>query len=485
MQNITPMGEQEAPEIKIDPFSESGVTGLDRTGQGYGYVEEEWLRDLRGQRQAIRHYREISDNNAVVNSVLFLMDSLVRGLDWEVDKGKSEDEEEAQRQADFVLECISDIRQSWPNLIGEIIRNVVIYGWDTQEITFKRRNGTTDKLQTTSDFDDGKIGWGSIAPRSPDSREAWAFDETGRAVGLYQMAAPNYKITYIPIEKLLHVTSIGSAKQNPEGRSCLRGCYVSYYCLKRIQQSEMIGISRNLQGVPCMEVPIQLLSPSATAQEKLLLDKFQQMVSRVKSDEYSGLVIPAEVDQAGKATGYKFKLLQTGSTGKTVEINQTIERLERSIARAFLADWLYLGSGAGSSGSWSLASVRTHSFAQALAGFLASVVDAFNTHAIPQLMRMNGITDPGLFPKMRHGDIESRPIEEIAPHVASLVTSGLMTPDEDTEKWLRDVMGAPEMQAEEIRRPLAEDLPLDEMMSEAEDSSAIEETEDPEAQGGE
>ena len=96
------------------------------------------------------------------------------------------------------------------------------------------------------------------------------------------------------------------------------------------------------------------------------------MVSRVKADEYSGLVIPAEVDQTGKATGYKFRLLQTGSTGKTVEINQTIERLERSIARAFLADWLYLGSGASSSGSWSLASVRTHSFSQALAGFLAS-----------------------------------------------------------------------------------------------------------------
>ena len=273
------------------------------------------------------------------------------------------------------------------------------------------------------------------------------------------MAAPTYRITYIPIEKLLHVTSVGSTKNNPEGRSCLRGCWVSYYCLKKIQQSEMIGISRNLQGVPCMEVPIQLLSSSATASEKLLLDSFQQMVSRVKADEYSGLVIPAETDQTGKPTGYKFKLLQTGSTGKTVEINQTIERLERSIARAFLADWLYLGSGAGSSGSWSLASVRTHSFSQALAGFLASVVDAFNSHAIPQLMRLNGVTDADLFPKLRHGDIEARPIEEVAPHVSALVTAGLMTPDDTTEEWLREILGAPQVEANGIDRPSVFDTP--------------------------
>ena len=169
MADSLPLMGDRAPEVEVDPFEETGVTGLDRSGFGFGYVQEEWLRDLRGQRQALDKYREVSDNSATVAAVLFLMDSLIRGLKWEVDKG-SRDDEAAEVQAEFVQSCMDDLRQSWPNLIGEIIRNVVVYGWDTQELVYKRRKGATDNLKTTSDFDDGKnwMGGNSTAkPRQP------------------------------------------------------------------------------------------------------------------------------------------------------------------------------------------------------------------------------------------------------------------------------------------------------------------------------
>ena len=465
-----------APNPKVDPFEEIGISGLDRSGLGYGYVQEEWLADLRGQHRSLEKFREMADNNIAVNAVLFLADSLIRGLSFEVDKGSAADDR-AEELAEFVSTCVDDLRQSWPNIMGEIVRNVIIYGWDTHELTYKRRNGATDDSKTTSDFADGRIGWSSVAPRSPDSRDAWSFDEGGRVLGLYQRTFPNFDLRYIPIEKLLHVTSTGASKMNPEGRSCLRGCWTSYYCLKRIQQSEMIGISRNLQGVPLMEVPLRLLSNSATAEEKALLTQFQQLVSRVRADSYSGLVLPASVDQQGKPSGYKFSLLQTGSTGKSVEVSATISRLSTDISRAFLADWLYLGSASGSSGSWSLASVRTNNFAQALSGFLASAIDAVNRHMIPQLMRLNGITDPTLYPTLRHGDLEGRPVEEIAPHIASLVSSGLITPDDETERWLRELVGAPQIEATE-NRPSVFDLPATEEDALLEEALRVEPTAD-------
>ena len=457
MVNI-PIGGEDAPDVKVDPYEEVGLTGLSRSGLGFGYVNEEWLSDIRkSNSHGVGIFREMADNNVAVNAILFLADSLVRGLSFEIDSGPADDPR-ADELAEFVQTCLDDLRQSWPNIMGEIVRNVIVYGWDTHELTYKRRNGATDDARTTSDYSDGRVGWSSIAPRSPDSRDAWAFDETGRVKGLYQMTAPSYDVRYIPIEKLLHVTSTGATKMNPEGRSCLRGCYTSYYMLKRIQQSEMIGISRNLQGVPTLEVPIRLLSAGATAEEKALLEQFKQMVSRVRNDSYAGLVLPSSTDQQGKPSGYRFNLLQTGSTGKTVEVGATISRLSTDISRAFLADWLYLGSGAGSSGSWSLASVRTNNFAQCLSGFLASCIDAVNRHVIPQLMRLNGVSDARLYPTMRHGDLEGRPIEEIAPHAASLVSAGLLTPDDETERWLRELLGAPEIESGPDDRPSVFDL---------------------------
>ena len=67
-------------------------------------------------------------------------------------------------------------------------------------------------------------------------------------------------------------------------------------------------------------------------------------------------------------------------------------------------------------------------------------------------MRLNGVTDADLFPKLRHGDIEARPIEEVAPHVSALVTAGLMTPDDTTEEWLREILGAPQVETSGIDR---------------------------------
>ena len=49
MPSVFPLTGDKAPDVDVDPFDETGVTGLDRTGLGFGYVDEEWLRDLRGQ----------------------------------------------------------------------------------------------------------------------------------------------------------------------------------------------------------------------------------------------------------------------------------------------------------------------------------------------------------------------------------------------------------------------------------------------------
>tara|TARA_R110002020_G_scaffold50264_1_gene142178 strand:+ start:930 stop:2327 length:1398 start_codon:yes stop_codon:yes gene_type:complete len=437
----TDVGDQD-----IDPFTQIGVSGLNRSSNGYATIEEEWLSELRGS-NGIKSYREMADNNSTIGAVLFLIDSFVRKVAWEVDA--ADDSDEAKAWAQFVEECVADISQSWANVMGEAVRGVCIYGWSTFEIVFKMRQGKKDDKEQSSIYNDNRIGWGKFAPRSQDTNYGWEFTETGELLGMYQMAPPNYRIDYIPLDKLLLFRSVGIMKDNPQGRSALRNCYISYSIQKKIQISEAIGISRNLSGLPVMTVPLRLLSDSATSAEKQLLSNFQDMVSRVKSDQYSGLVLPSEVTQDGNPSGYKFQLM-TGASGKTAETTPVIERLEKAIARSFLADFLFLGSG--TTGSWALSSSKTNMFSQALGGFLSAIVEVLNS-AVEQLMRMNGNHDAATYPKIRHGDLEKMPLEEISGPIAQMVSAGIITPDDELEKWVREIAGAPQSENGFLSRP--------------------------------
>jgi hypothetical protein len=418
----------------LDPYAEIGVSGLKRSGETHASIDEEWLADLRGKKGA-QVYREMADNNSTIGAILFTVDSFARKLKWEIDAGG--DTPQAKQAAEFVEGCLEDLDEPFANTVGEVVRGLIVYGWAATELVYKMRKGDGSR------HNDNKIGWAKFGPRSQDSLLDWEFSEAGDLLGMYQQGAPKYDVDFIPVEKLMMFQSTGATKGNPEGRSCLRNCYISYYFLKRIQTSEAIGVSRSLAGLPKMTVPLRLLSSDATSAEKSLLNNFQQMVSRIKADEFAGLVLPAEVDDNGP-TGYKFELL-TGSTGKTADTNPIIDRLERNLARAFLADWLFLGSG--TTGSWALASTKTNLFAQALGGFLASVVEVINSKAIPQLMRLNGINNPEIFPTLRHSDFEELPIDEVIAPLVSAVGQGLITPDDRLEQWIRESAGWPESEA--------------------------------------
>lgn len=54
------------------------------------------------------------------------------------------------------------------------------------------------------------------------------------------MAAPNYEVVPIPIEKLL-IYRTRMERGNPEGRSLLRPAWIFYYYTKNLQQIEAIG----------------------------------------------------------------------------------------------------------------------------------------------------------------------------------------------------------------------------------------------------
>ena len=75
-----------------DLFTETGLSGLRRNA---GFVQEEFLPQLKGYR-AIATYREMRDNDPVVGAILYAIDNLIRGVSWRVQPAsKSKEDAEA------------------------------------------------------------------------------------------------------------------------------------------------------------------------------------------------------------------------------------------------------------------------------------------------------------------------------------------------------------------------------------------------------
>jgi hypothetical protein len=96
------------------------------------------------------------------------------------------------------------------------------YGFLPLEIIYKERAGDHEDERMSSQYDDGLIGWSNLAYRAPDSVFHWDYDpqDVTRLLGFTQLAAPDYKTTFIPIQKILLLRSDPARTRLKAGQSC-------------------------------------------------------------------------------------------------------------------------------------------------------------------------------------------------------------------------------------------------------------------------
>lgn len=422
-------------------FAEFGTTGLLQYG---GRIAEEWHRDLSGE-QAVKVYREMSDNDAIAGAFLYAAEQLLSQTKRQFEPAVP-DNAEASAIADRFNEMLDDMESTPSEIISEVLQ-MMIYGWAYMEQTFKLRRGSTAQVpQTNSKYADGFFGWRDWGPRSQDTLYRWEIDERGKTRGMWQQAMPTWKLKFIPSWKALHF-KLRARKGNPEGRSMLRNGYRTWYFLKKFEELEAIGIERDLAGLPKMEVPQQLLSSTATAAEKSALAKFQTLVQRVRRDEYEGLVVPHESMPNGDPSGYRFSLVSTGGR-RPIDTNEIIKRKQSRILMSVMCEFLMLGMD--SVGSFALSSNKTEIFAVALGNILTVVDDVINRQGVPRIMALNQ-WPMELSPKHTHGDIEVPDLAALAGYVGTLAGVGALTVDDKLEDALREYASLPMRDVESTR----------------------------------
>lgn len=405
---------------------------LGRIGQ-YRYTGtffEEFLKELHGTR-GVEVYKEMSENDPTIGGILFAVEMLIRQCDFNVDPGGSADMD--KEAAEFVESCINDMEETWQDTLSEIL-SFLTFGWSYHEIVYKRRMGRTNDKRTTSKYNDGLIGWRKLPIRSQDTLWEWKYEpDSDDLIGMTQAPPPNYNHITIPIEKALHFKT-RNRKANPEGRSILRTAYRPWYFLKRLQSIEGIGMERDLAGFPVLTGPEDLdLWDEDDQDMAATLSAAVDIVTSIRRDAREGLVLP---------NGWKLELLSS-SNRRVTDTNAVITRYEKRIAMSVMADFMFLGQS--DSGSWALSSDKTRLFSLAIGTYIDIICDVFNTQAIPRLIEMNsdhfkGITD---YPRMTHGDIEDADLGKVATFVNSMIGSGVLQPDEELEKYIRQIGGLP------------------------------------------
>lgn len=418
--------------MAANPMVELGVSGLKHQG---GKIDEEWLRKLQGDR-AVQIFREMADNDDVVGSVLFVIEHLIRRVRWRVDPFSQDPVH--QDQAEFIASLMNDMSHTWADLISEIL-SMLVYGWSSLEIVYKRREGPFQKdPKKRSKHSDGLIGWRKLPLRSQDTLERWEMDEDGGIKGWWQEDPNTSGLTLLPIEKLLHFRTT-SRKNNPEGRSILRNAYVAWYRKKHIAESEAIGIERDLAGIPMFMLPPEYFDPAAPAEVQAQLAVYKQIVENIRQDEMAGLCLPWLVDEEGRDR-IKFELIGSGGS-RLFDTSAIIERYDRRIAMTVAADFVMLGHER--VGSLALADNKTSMFATALGAWLQSIAETLNRHGVSRIYELNG-WDPSEAASFVPGDIEERDVQTLAAAVSQLVLSGGLVLGPTDEVYLRQATGLPE-----------------------------------------
>lgn len=474
-----PQPQRKIPAPPPPDLREIGATGLQQFG---GLVYEEFQPQLAGLR-ARRIFKEMSENDPIIGSILFAVDMLIRQIDWKVTidperidmaqesekkrrqvgapssrpllpsrtdsttRGESREptpvEAQAEEYAQFVNSARNDMEDSWDATISTIM-TMLVQGWSWLECVYKLRGGPDDEDPSLySKYSDKLFGWRKLPIRAQESLYRWEIADNGDILGMWQQTPPRYERLLIPADRSLLFRTT-TTKNNPEGRSALRNAYRPWYMKKIIEELEGVGIERDLAGLPVAWVPPSMLSPTATPQEVAVLAEIKRIVRNVKRDEQEGVVFPLAYDETGHKL-FDFQLMSSGGR-RHFDLDATITRWDQRIAMTVLADFILLGHA--EVGSFALGTSKIDMFTAALESWVKMVTSVFNHTAIPRLMKVNGFP-VSLSPILTTSDINAVDLKDLSLYLQALSSSGMpMFPDEPLELYLRDQAGFPPPSAE-------------------------------------
>lgn len=384
-------------------------------------------------------------NNPTVGAAMNVYRMMISRVKWDVEAPKGADEKAVGR-AELVRTMMHDMEHSWGSFIESVIPYLE-YGFGVNEIVMRRR-----LKRNGSKFNDGLVGLKKLAPRSQDTICGWVFSEDGADLIKVEQSLLNIENAYrfqkrtnengrleIPREKFL-LFSASSTKGNPEGNSIYKAIYLAFKRLELLQDQELIGIAKDVQGILKIAIPPRYLSPDASTEDKAAVNAFKQIIDNYNAGTQRGLLVPHMIDEASKLPLFTYDLMESKGSAK-YDTEAVIRRLQGDILSALSVDVLKLGSEG--TGSFSLAESKNSILALAIDYRLREIAEVLNSHLMRTLFEINGWSTDNL-PRFVFSDIEEISVEELSKAVQRVFSTSAVEIDRPVMNMIREkILGVP------------------------------------------
>ena len=384
---------------------------------------------------------DLMAQSSVISSVISAVNTIAGQADFYLDAYDQSDTHLSRKK--FVEQCLFyDMKTSFNQVVKDFLTSTQ-YGFSILEKVFRERRYSEGSL-----YDDGKIGIKYLPLRSQKSIDNFKYDDMNRELQYVEQTLTSGNI--FPLTKTsvkLHADRILLFKVNcssnhPQGRSPLADAYVSWRVLEELRGIETVSANRNLNGIPHLSCPSEIMDESTDdPEDKLRVRKLHQQMSRVSTGEQAYIITPSDrYDQTeGASAQYDFKVV-TGSSSHLTALGSIISRYKNEVFQAMCADILTIDDG--QSASSSLTTNKQTMFNMFVEARLREFIEVVNSDLIPDLFARNG-WDITKTPKLKYDRVEKLTVAEMAKAVQQLSATQTIPITAENTNYMAEVFGFP------------------------------------------
>mgnify|MGYP000427479363 CR=1 FL=1 len=350
----------------------------------------------------------------------------------------------AEADAQFLQECVEDLPVPFDDTVADVL-GMLTYGFQIIIPQYKVRAGDSEIPKFRSKYNDKKFGWRYMKPIAPDSVFKWVTEEAGQGyeglTGIHQQTVTGYHAE-IPRNRMLLFRTT-SKLDNPEGESILLSAINTWRDKENLINMELVGIERNLEGIPVAYIPPEYMGEDATPDQRAMADYIIKAVANLKFNRQTGLVLPSTRDDQGHRL-IDIELMGPSGNTRTDAARTAVEAKELLLAESVMAQFMKLVN----EGSNALSTDQTEMFVKALKGYMDRTKDVFNNEAVPELFRLNGDKSNN-YPKLIYTGLEKKNITNIVNAITQASATGMIVPTKALQSKLLDLLGMPTTGADE------------------------------------
>lgn len=297
-----------------------------------------------------------------------------------------------------------------------------------------------------------KVWLDRYADREPSAHNRWLSRDNQTLDGVLQNTVG---ITYtpepIPANKLLLLT-LNKTGSNFEGIGMLRPVWWWWRTKQRVSNLMCVGLDRWAVPTPKVKVDRSQAEQLGLTDTDIdaMIDDAEGQAQAFISAEQSYLV------ENGAVTFETYAAQPNLYASGPLEI---ITKCDSQIAAAFLTQFADLGNT--ETGARSVGEIHLSVFRRAainLCDIVASQVSGVGRRGggtIGRLIRWNfGLVDPSKLPKLTHTGLDTDDLADSLAMLPGLVQSGLLTPDDELERAIRERLGAGDLPEDAQRSAL-------------------------------